>query len=209
VSTRAFERLGIAGLAALTVVGLLSGCAAKKKTASASTAAAATAAAAASTGAAAPPSDTPSQVVATGGGKFCQQVAASVNNKTFQAAATGTGADSMKASVEAFKSIEGSVLKSAPGAIKPDLVTLFGALDQFYTGLAKANYDFTKVDPSIEAPLETPAVKAAEQNVDAYLKNTCGLDVGGGSGGTNPSAQAAESAAVASALARLTASPSS
>jgi len=201
VSTRSFQRLGIAGLAALTVVGLLSGCGAKKKTASASTAAASTAAAAA-------PSDTPSTVVATGGGKFCQQVAASVNNKALQAAATGTGADSMKTSVEAFKSIEGSVLKSAPGAIKPDLVTLFGALDQFYAGLAKANYDFTKVDPSIEAPLETPAVKTAEQNVDAYLKNTCGLDVGGSSG-TNASAQAAESAAVASALARLTASPSS
>jgi hypothetical protein len=204
VSTRSFQRLGIAGLAALTVVGLLSGCSAKKKTASASTAAPAASAASA---AAALPSDTPSKVVATGGGKFCQQVADSVNNSALKAASTGTGADSIKTSIQAFKSLEGSVLKSAPGSIKPDLVTLFGALDQFYTALAAANYDFTKVDASVTAPLDTPAVKAAEQHVNDYMKNTCGIDTGGG--GTNPSDQAAQSAAVASALARLTASPSS
>jgi len=213
VSTRSFQRLGIAGLAALTVVGLLSGCAAKKKTASASTAAASTAAAstaapAAAASAAVQPSDTPSKVVATGGGKFCQQVADSVNNSALKAAGAGTGVDSLKNSVQAFHALEGSVLKSAPGTIKPDLVTLFGALDQFYSALAAANYDFTKISPSVEAPLEAPAVKAAEQHVNDYMKNTCGIDTGGGSG-TNPSDQAAQSAAVASALARLTASPSS
>jgi hypothetical protein len=201
VSTRSFQRLGIAGLAALTVVGLLSGCAAKKKTASASTAAASTAAAA---------TDTSSKVVATGGGKFCQQVADSVNNNVAKEAASGTGVDSIKASVQDFKSLEGSVLKSAPGAIKPDLVTLFGALDQFYSALAAANYDFTKIDPSVEAPLETPAVKTAEQNVDAYMKNTCGIDVGGDDASANSDAvEASASAALASALAKLTASPSS
>jgi hypothetical protein len=205
VSTRSFQRLGIAGLAALTVVGLLSGCAAKKKTASASTAAASN-----SSAAAALPSDTPSKVVATGGGKFCQQVADSVNNNVAKEAASGTGVDSIKASVQSFKSLEGSVLKSAPGAIKPDLVTLFGALDQFYSALAAANYDFTKIDPSVEAPLETPAVQAAEQHVDAYMQNTCGIDVGGNAASANPgAAEASASAALASALAKLTASPSS
>ena len=123
-------------------------------------------------------------------------------------ATSGTGVDSIKASVQSFKSLEGSVLKSAPGAIKPDLVTLFGALDQFYSALAKANYDFTKIDPSVEAPLETPAVQKAEQDVDAYLKNTCGIDTGDDTGS---SAQAQASAAEASALAELSAlaSPSS
>ncbi len=57
-------------------------------------------------------------------------------------------------------------------------MTLFGALDQFYAALAKANYDFTKIDPSVEATLETPAVKAATDHVDAYIKNTCGIDTG-------------------------------
>ncbi|HEY0870722.1 MAG TPA: hypothetical protein VGD55_10020, partial [Acidothermaceae bacterium] len=198
MSTRSFQRLGVAGLAALTVVGLLSGCAAKKKTASASTAAASTAAAA---------TDTSSKVVATGGGKFCQQVADSVNNNVAKEAATGGSSDSLKTSVQNFKSIEGSVLKSAPGAIKPDLVTLFGALDQFYSALAADNYDFTKIDPSVEAPLETPAVQAAEKNVDDYMKNTCGIDIGGDAASANTGdVEASASAALASALAKLTAS---
>jgi hypothetical protein len=85
---------------------------------------------------------------------------------------------------------------------------LFGALDQFYGALQKANYDFTKIDASVTAPLQTPAVQKAEQNVTDYMKNTCGIDTGG-STQDNASAQAAASAAVASALERLTASPSS
>jgi hypothetical protein len=210
VSKTSVYRIGAVGVAALAIAGLLSGCSAKAKTtktaASATSSAAASSAAASGSSAPAPDKATASAVKATGGGKFCQQVADSVNNKALQAAATGTGADSIKTSVLAFHSLEGSVLKSAPGALKPDLVTLFGALDQFYAGLAKANYDFTKVDPSVEAPLETPAVKAAEQRVDAYMKDTCGIDTGGGQ--SDPSAQAAASAAVASALAKLTAAPS-
>jgi hypothetical protein len=198
-------RTGAVGVAALVIAGLLSGCSAKAKTAK--TAAGGTSSAAAAPSTAPSETATSSTVKATGGGKFCQQVADSVNNKALQAAATGTGADSIKTSVQAFHSLEGSVLTSAPGALKPDLVTLFGALDQFYGALAKANYDFTKVDPSVEAPLETPAVKAAEQRVDAYMKNTCGIDTGAGQ--SDPSAQAAASAAVASALAKLTAVPSS
>ena len=211
--TTSFQRLGTAGLAALAVVGLLSGCAAKKK-AAATSSAASTASAAATSAAAAPASTaaaaasataalpSPSKVVATGGGKFCQQVAAEINNNVAKAAAAGTGVTSIKQSVQAFKSIEGSVLNSAPGAIKPDLVTLFGAIDQFYAALAKANYDFTKISPSIEAPLQTAAVVQAEQNVTAYMKNTCGIDTGAA---VNSSAQAQASAAEASALALLSA----
>jgi hypothetical protein len=215
--TTSFQRLGTAGLAALAIVGLLAGCSSKKTTASttASTAGASAPAAAAATSAAGPAAasptaalPSPSKVVATGGGKFCQQVASEVNSSVAKDAASGTGVDSIKASVQEFQSIEGSVLKSAPNAIKPDLVTLFGALDQFYGALAKNNYDFTKIDPSVEAPLEAPAVQKAEQNVDAYLKNTCGIDTGAGD---NASAQAEASAAEASALAELSAlaSPSS
>jgi len=213
--TTSFQRLGTAGLAALAVVGLLSGCASKKKTAAASStgstssaaspaATSAAAAAAASVTAAGP---SPSKVVATGGGKFCQQVAQSVNNTALRDAATGSGVDSLKTSVQAFHTLEGAVLKSAPGTLKPDLVTLFGALDQFYGALAKANYDFSKIDPSTETVLETPAVKAATDRVDAYIKNTCGIDTGAGNTADDSAAAASASAALASALAKLTASP--
>ena len=225
--TTSFQRLGTAGLAALAVVGLLSGCASKKKTAATSsvaTTASASAAASAGAPAATSPAATspaaapataalpsPSKVVATGGGKFCQQVASEVNNSVAQQATSTSTADavaSIKQSVQQFQSIEGSVLKSAPSSIKPDMVTLFGAIDQFYSALAKDNYDFSKIDPSVEAPLETPAVQKAEANVDAYLKNTCGIDTGAD---TDSSAQAQASAAEASALAEISSlvSPSS
>ena len=150
--------------------------------------------------------------MATGGGKFCQQVADTVNNNVAKEAASGTGVDSIKASVQEYQSIKAGVLKSAPGAIKPDLVTLFGALDQFYSALAANNYDFTKIDPSVEAPLQAPAVVTAEQNVENYMKNTCGIDLGGGAasaGAGDAAAAASASAALASELAKLTASPSS
>ena len=61
------------------------------------------------------------EVVATGGGKFCQQVAAEVNNSIANDATSGTGADSIKASVQEYQSIKAGVLSSAPGAIKSDL----------------------------------------------------------------------------------------
>ena len=54
--------------------------------------------------------------------------------------------------------------------------------------------------------LETPAVHAAEQHVDAYMKTTCGIDTGADDSGDGPSAAASASAALASALAKLTAS---
>ena len=186
VRTTSFSRVAVMGIASLVVAGLVSGCATKKtKSANAGSASTSSSAAATSSSAAAAPSTAPSEtatsstVKATGGGKFCQQVASSINSSVAQAAATGTGVDAIKKSVQEFRALESSVLKAAPGEIKPDLVTLFGALDQLYAGLEKANYDFTKVDPSIEAPLETPAVKAAEQKVDDYVKNTCGIDIGG------------------------------
>ena len=203
VSTRSFQRLGIAGLAALTVVGLLSGCAAKKKTASASTATAA-----ATSAAAVLPSDTSSKVVATGGGKFCQQVADSVNNSAAKAAAQGTDPTSEKQTVQAEQALESQILKAAPGAIKPDLVTIFGATDKLYAALAAAGYDYTKLDPTAISALETPQVTTAEQNITSYMKNTCGIDLGGAAASAGPDAASA-SAALASALAKLTASPSS
>jgi hypothetical protein len=224
VRKTSFQRIGTAGLAALTLIGLLSACSSKKSTTAASSTAstASTASAAAAAGTSAPAAaaaasptaalPSPSKVVATGGGTFCKQVAAEVNNSVAQEAATSTNAAdavaSIKQSVQQFQAIEGTVLKSAPSSIKPDMVTLFGAIDQFYSALAKVNYDFTKVDPSIEAPLETPAVQKAETDVDAYLKNTCGIDTGDD---TDSSAQAEASAAEASALAEISAlvSPSS
>jgi hypothetical protein len=99
------------------------------------------------------------------------------------ATAAGTlgagAATNMEATIKQTQVIEGAVLKAAPSAIKPDLVTVFGAADKLYAALAKANYDYTKLDPTVMSVLQDPAVTAAEQRLTAYAKNTCGIDLGG------------------------------
>jgi hypothetical protein len=213
VSSTRFHRVGATGIAALTVVALVSGCNSSKSSSSAaatsstkaaaSTAAApaaaastapSAAAAAPSSAAAAVPSGsaavesaiaaavasdaaTQKPIVATGGGKFCKEAAA-VSNAGLSAAASGTTPDAVKAQIAQFKVEEKTVLASAPGAIKGDLVILFGGVDKLYSALVAANYDYTKVDPTTLTSFDTPAFEAASDKVDAYLKTTCGIDTG-------------------------------
>ena len=118
-------------------------------------------------------------MTATGGGKFCQQVASTINQAAARAAALG-GSNNMAASIKETQAVEAAVLKAAPNAIKPDLITVFGATDKLYAALVKANYDYTKLDPTAMSALSSPAVKAAEQHLNDYAKNTCGIDLGGG-----------------------------
>jgi hypothetical protein len=187
------------GAAAVAVVVLASGCSSKAKSTATS--------GSTPTGAAAVASDSasPTKVVATGGGNFCKQVAQSMNAASVSAA--GSDATTIKQDVQQYQALKTVVLKSAPGTIKGDLTTLFGAVDKMYSALAAANYDFTKVDPATITALESPAVATAEQHVNDYIKNTCGIDTGLGSNDSEgPAAAASASAALASALAKLSAS---
>jgi hypothetical protein len=180
VRTTPFHRVAVMGIAALVVAGLASGCATKKtKSANAGSVSTSSSAAGASAPAAtsAAPSETatPSTVKATGGGKFCQQVASAMN----ATAATSGGSNNMAATIKNSQALEAAVLKAAPNAIKSDLITVFGATDKLYAALVKANYDYTKVDPTAMSDLLSPAVKTAEQHLTDYAKNTCGIDLGG------------------------------
>jgi hypothetical protein len=187
VRTTPFHRVAVIGIAALAVAGLV-GCATKKTTSAgagvvstSSSAASASSAAAPSTAPSTAPSDTAtsSTVKATGGGKFCQQVASTINAAAARAAISGASND-LAASIKETQGIEAAVLKAAPNSIKPDLVVVFGATDKLYAALAKANYDYTKLDPAALADLQSPAVMTAEQHLNDYAKNTCGIDLGGG-----------------------------
>ena len=53
---------------------------------------------------------------------------------------------------------------------------LVGAINQVYSALEKANYDFTKLDPQLLTVMDSAAVKAAGQHVDTYVKTTCGIN---------------------------------
>jgi hypothetical protein len=196
VSTRSLQRVGTAGLAVLTMVGLLSGCSAKKKTAASSTAAPSSAAAAAGSAAAAAAGasgaaasaiasaaasvPSPTKVKATGGGKFCQQVANATNTQLAQAA-IASGPAGLKEEAQRVQALEAQILQEAPSSLKADIATVFGATNTFYAALAKANYDYTKVDPTALTAMSTPAVQAAEAHLETYTKTVCGIDTGGAS----------------------------
>ncbi|MFI5042794.1 MAG: hypothetical protein ACHQNA_13280 [Acidimicrobiales bacterium] len=160
----------------LAVLAALYGCSGSSKSATATAAAGATTTVVGAQGA------TASTVKATGGGTFCTKVATSVNNGVSRAAAlaqSGSGPDAIKALFTQTRQEEQDAAKSAPSAIKGDLQTVFDASNSFFDALGAVNYDFTKVDPAALAKLNTPALQAATQNVTAYVKEHCGIDLGG------------------------------
>jgi hypothetical protein len=160
---------------ALAVVASLYGCSSSSKSATATGASTPTSAATAG-------GATASTVKATGGGTFCTKVANSINNGVSRAAAlaqSGSGPTALKALYAQTRQEEQDAANSAPSAIKGDLQTIFGVSNSFFDALAAANYDFTKVDPSALAKLNTPALQAATQNVTTYVKDHCGIDLGG------------------------------
>jgi hypothetical protein len=170
VSTTPLHRFCSIAVASLVAAGLLTGCGGKTKAAAASSASAPQAPAAASA---------TSSVTATGGGKFCQQVASSINQGVAAAAAAGTNSDDVKTQVQQTQALEAGVLKGAPAAIKSDLSAVFDATNKLDAALAKAGYDYSKIDPTAFAAFSSPDVVAAEQHLTSYMKSTCGIDVGG------------------------------
>jgi hypothetical protein len=92
-------------------------------------------------------------------------------------------------------------LNIAPSEIKKDVAILVGASDTMYAALAKAGYDYSKLTTADMAGLSSPQVTAAEQHLTAYVKGTCGIDLGSGipaspndTGGSAPVAGATDGA---------------
>jgi hypothetical protein len=172
VRRRGWSRLAAVSLTSVSLTALLVGCSSSKKTpfASAKPGSSQPAAAAASTA---------TTVKATGGGTFCQQVAKSINT---DAAAMSSSADlpSLKSQIEGVQALESAALKSAPATIKADLVVLFDASNKFDDALAKAGYDYSKLDPTALTGFSTPAVETATQHVTNYLTTVCGINTSAG-----------------------------
>jgi hypothetical protein len=182
-SKPAFGRIGVFALGAVTVALVTSGCASKSPIHAGAPDSGVPSPASSvgiSSAIALTASQTPSTVKATGGGKFCQQVATSINQATATAPSDlGDSApdlkDALTTQIKQTQALEATALKSAPSSIKADLLVLFGMLDKFDVALEQANYDFTKIDPSVLSSLQTPDVVAAEQRLSEYLKNSCGI----------------------------------
>jgi len=186
VSTKRVHRLFVAGVTAIAIGTMAVGCSSNspKSTAAGSTATASATALATDTAAAsdtaAPTSSAPSVKPGSGkGSSFCkelEQVAAYTNSIGDDATDTP---DQMKKTIELYNGVKSSLEKSAPAEIKADLTTLFNYLDQIYGAIAKANYDFTKLDPTVLASLSAneAQIQAAGDHVTQYVQTACGINL--------------------------------
>lgn len=186
MSTKRVHRLFVAGVTAIAIGTMAVGCSSNspKSTAAGSTATAGATASATDTAAAsdtaAPTSSAPSVKPGSGkGSSFCkelEQVAAYTNSIGDDATDTP---DQMKKSIELYNGVKSSLEKSAPAEIKADLTTLFNYLDQIYGAIAKANYDFTKLDPTVLASLSAneAQIQAAGDHVTQYVQTACGINL--------------------------------
>ena len=128
-------------------------------------------------------------VKATGGGKFCTELATAMNSSAASAATAGTDP---KAEILAARAATNKIVADAPAAIKSDVQLLVKASDVMYDALAKVNYDYSKLTAADTAGLSAPDVAAAEQHLQDYVKGTCGIDLsGGGAAAASASAAAA------------------
>ena len=113
--------------------------------------------------------------VSLGGGSFCS-VAKKVQAEQASSAAAATDKpDSLKALLIQANQELGEFVTIAPSAIKADVQTLATAEKTFFTAIAAANYDVTKVSPSALTDLDTPAVTTATDHITAYLTSQCGI----------------------------------
>ncbi len=124
---------------------------------------------------------TPSTVKASGGGDFCKLVAASYNSGIAQGPQTDTSPAGMKKRYQDAQALSRQAIDVAPSAIRGDLQTLDAASSKFYAALATANYDMTKLPHDATAGFSAPEVQAASTRLLAYVKDHCGIDLGGDS----------------------------
>jgi len=176
-SARTLRLAPIAFVVGVTV--MVSGCNGTKTAATATTvdSAAANASVADSAAPAVDSAAAAAPVKATGGGKFCTELATAMNSSAASAAQAGTDP---KAQILAARAATSKIVGDAPGAIKSDVQLLVKASNAMYDALAKVNYDYSKLTPADTAGLSAPDVAAAEQHLQDYVKGTCGIDLGGG-----------------------------
>ncbi len=122
---------------------------------------------------------TPSTVKATGGGDFCKLVAAAYNKGITQGPQTDTSPAGTKKRFDDARAQSRQAIDAAPSAIKADVQILDEASNKFYSALVAANYDMTKIAPDATAAFSAPNVQAASTRLVAYVKDHCGIDLGG------------------------------
>ncbi len=122
------------------------------------------------------------KALGTGGGAFCdgarKQLIAAVKSDVSAAMMSGDTAK-IKAYYEKAGSETAKLLALAPSEIKSALVLTSKTSTALGEALKKAGYDFKKLDPKAMQAAAKPdaAATAAQATVNAYLKNTCHMDL--------------------------------
>jgi hypothetical protein len=122
-----------------------------------------------STASTAPP--TTGSLSGSGSSRFCD-LARTQNAFVAPSASPTTPVDFKKVYANLGPELQriGSVI---PGAIKSDYDTFVAAFDPFLKAIAAANYDFTKVSPTVFQALSSPQVKAAGTAIRQYITQVC------------------------------------
>jgi imidazolonepropionase-like amidohydrolase len=92
----------------------------------------------------------------------------------------GADAATLKSSLETAKNALDDAVKVAPSEIKADVKVIANAYGPFIEAMAKANFDFTKVNPQDPAfaDIQKPEVAEAAQRIEAWGKAHCGASAG-------------------------------
>jgi hypothetical protein len=88
----------------------------------------------------------------------------------------GTDAATIRKSLEQAKDALDEAVDVAPGEIKADVKVIADAYSPFIEALAKADFDFTKVNPQDPAfaNIQKPEVAAAGERIETWTKANCG-----------------------------------
>jgi hypothetical protein len=133
-----------------------------------------------SSGGTSTPTPTSAGTISGGGGSFCDQTR-SVIAQVKQLSKTVVASPGATPDVTAFKQLLTAITSaidsldsSAPGEIATAFHTFRTAYDQANTQAQSAT-TFQQVGTAFSA-IDTPAVKAAGDQINLYLKNTCGIN---------------------------------
>ena len=120
--------------------------------------------------------DATTTVVATGGGEFCDDLAAYIND-TSVTDVDPTDPAAYKAAIEEQTSKGKEILSNAPDELSDSVEVILDAQDELIAELEKVDYDFTKLGPDALSSMGTPEVEAAGEELNAYVTDTCGIDI--------------------------------
>ena len=111
---------------------------------------------------------------------YCEALAA-VKAASDESAPTMESGDATPAETEeAFTLIQGTFEDweaAAPEEIAEDVELIVDRTDQFVDALAAVDFDFLQVDETTIALLNDPEVTEAQERVDAYGQEQCGITI--------------------------------